>query len=240
MKSQVYILGLLLFFLYQLAAAQEMPTGEKSANSEAIILPPLAELVDLALENSPIIKAQKLIIEQKILGTELEKKLIMRALTLNTQYSYGNNSASVNNQIIGTPYTTSTAANFYSGGLFLNLSLFQVAARKESIQHARLFYEIELENMELLKRNTRIEITNLYSDCLLKAKIVEMRREALSLSSINLEYIEKAFKENNAEIQSYSDVMEVHIKMKVAYEQAATEYFQSIAILEEKVGIKIK
>ena len=245
MKNSFTILFALLLlcpFGWNKVNAQSLDSlqNKELAVEQGIVLPPLSAVLDSALLNSPILKAQEILIRQKRVLTTLEKKMVMRALTLNSQYSRGNNSAFVDNQLYGVPYTTSTATNFYSGGFFLNLSLFQVAARKESIQNARMTYEIESINMDLLQRNVRIELTNIYTDCVLKAKILKMRREALSVSNINFHYAEKAFNDNEVDIQVYADVVEVNIKMKVAYEQALTEYCQSIVLLEETAGIKLE
>lgn len=229
----------LLVFSYLIGLSQTNITQDQE-ESFLLTLPPLVDLVDSALENTFLINAQQKRIQQKKELTSIEKKKIFRALTLNTQYSYGNNSAVVDNQRANQPYLTATATNFYSGGLFINVSLYQFIARKNNIENARLQIEIEKDNLEIMKRNIRVEITNLYLDCSLKAKVVKLRRNALSVSNMNFEYAEQSFAENTMKIQTYTDIAEVNVKMKVAYEQAFSDYIKSIVTLEEYSGTKIR
>jgi outer membrane protein TolC len=211
-----------------------------ATTSNLLTLPPLIHVVDSALQNASIIDAQKKRIQQKKELTSIERKKIFRALTINSQYSYGNNSALIDNQRATQPYLTATATNFYSGGLFINVSIYQIIARKNNIENARLQIEIEKDNLEIIKRNIRVEITNLYLDCSLKAKVVHLRRNALSISNMNYEFAEQSFAENTIKIQTYTDVAEVNVKMKVAFEQAFSDYIRSIITLEEYSGIKIR
>ena len=205
-----------------------------------MILPPLSDVIDSAMIKSFEIRAQKVIIQQKKEITSIEKKKILRALTFNSQYSRGNNVAAIDNQLVNQPYYTKAVTDFYSGGIFLNISIFQVAARKNNIDNAKLQIEVEKNNLEIFKRNLKIKISNLYLDCELKYKIMKMRREALSISNMNFSYIENSFANNSTKMSIYSDVAEVNIKLKVAYEQSYTDYLKSIIILEEISGLKLQ
>lgn len=235
-----YLIVAALFCLINSGNGQEDGSSLPPVQSNYIVLPPLSDVVDSALKNDYIIEAQKIRIQQKRELTSIEKKKIFRALTLNSQYSYGNNSALVDNQRATQPYLTATATNFYSGGVFINVSVFQFIARKNNIENARLQIEIEKINLELTKRNITVEITNLYLECALKAKLVKLRRDALSVSNMNFSYAEQSYAENSMKIQTYTDVAEVNVKMKVGYEQAFSDYIKSIVKLEQYAGIKIR
>ena len=229
-----------LVFFNQVIFAQINDGIIQKNKSNLLTLPPLSDVIDSALVKSFDLKAQNIIIEQKKEITSIEKKKILRALTFNSQYSRGNNVALINNQLANQPYSTRAVTDFYSGGIFLNISIFQFAARKNNINNAKLQIEIEKNNWETLKRNLKLKITNLYLECELKAKIVQLRRDALSSSNINYSYAEKSFSENTLNIQTFTDVTEVNVKMKIAFEQAFSDYIKSIINLEEYSGIKIR
>lgn len=200
---------------------------------------PMSNLVDSAIKNSPLVNAQLIFISQKMVLVSSQKKMILRALTFNSQYSIGNNSASVNNQLLGLPYNTATATNFYSGGVFLNLSMYQIFARKTNINEAKMAHMIELENLEQIKQQIRLKVAMLYTNFMMKEKILKMRQDALSVSNMQYKYAEQAFVSNAIKVQEYSDIVEVNVKLKVAYEQAYTEYLQIMIELEEVTGTKI-
>ena len=206
----------------------------------SVVFPTLETFIDSALAHSPTLKAQKLFVLQKQEAIQIEKKLILRAVTLNSQYSVGNNSAVVNNQLLGNPYNTGTFTNFYSGGVFLNLSIFQVAARKNQIQTAEIAYQIEEEKLIELERQLKLTVSKLYSNCLVAQGVYELRLDALSISDINYTYAEAAFEDNTLKLQEYTDAVEVNVKLKVAAEQARQEYIEAILTLEQITGIKIK
>lgn len=234
------LLTVLFVAISLISNGQQKVSIDSRAERKLISLPPLASVIDSALINSFNLQSQNLIIEQKKEITSIEKKKILRALTFNSQYSRGNNVAFINNQLANQPYSTKAVTDFYSGGIFLNISIFQFAARKNNINNAKLQIEIEKNNWETLKRNLRLKITNLYLECELKAKIVQLRRDALSSSNINYSYAEKSFSANTINIQTFTDVTEVNVKMKIAFEQAFSDYIKSIINLEEYSGIKIR
>ncbi len=237
--SKIIVL-LALVFVNQVVVAQLNDSVIQKNQSNLIKLPPLSDVIDSAIMTSFNLQAQDLIIEQKKEITSIEKKKILRALTFNSQYSRGNNIAYINNQLANQPYSTRAVTDFYSGGIFLNISVFQFVARKNNINNARLQIEIEKNKRETLKRNLTLKITNLYLDCGLKAKILQLRRDALSSSNINYSYAEKSFSANTLNIQTLTDVTEVNVKMKIAFEQAFSDYIKSIIHLEEYSGIKIR
>jgi outer membrane protein len=238
---KIAITALTFFFIVfsstSLSALDSLSTLNIQSNK--IILPPLSDLIDSAMIKSFEIRAQKTRIQQKKELTSIEKKKILRALTFNSQYSRGNNVAAIDNQLNNQPYYTKAVTDFYSGGIFLNVSIFQFAARKNNIENAKLQISIEQNNLEIVKRNLKIEISNIYMDIELKYKIMNMRAEALSVSNMNLSYIEKSFTNNLIKMATYSDVVEVNIKLKVAYEQSYTDYIKSVILLEEISGIKL-
>ena len=211
-----------------------------SVSQNNIVLPSLFELVDSAIFHSPVVKAQLIFINQKLVKKSIEKKLILRALTINSQYSRGNNNANINSQLLGSPYSSATTTDFYSGGVFLNISLYQFLARKDIISYAKMTYEIELERLEEIKRGIRLQVSQLYTDCLLKEKILKIRQDALSVSDMNYRYGEQAYSSNAIKIQEYTDIIEVYAKLKIAYEQSFTGYVQSIILLEEISGVKFR
>lgn len=232
--------------IYFMSCSQTIARAQDSLSQsiiteQEIVLPTIDEVLDSAYKNAFEIKAQEIIIEQKREITSIEKKKIFRALTLNSQYSRGNNNAAIDNRLIAAQqYRTSAVTNFYSAGIFLNVSLFQFIGRKNNIQNAKMQERVEKTRLKMLKRNLTIDIKNLYIDCQYKATVLKMRREALSVSNMNFTYIENSFSENAVKMQLYADAAEINIKLKVVYEQALTEYIKSIIVLEEISGIKLR
>lgn len=237
MKINHHIFAAIAFVL-SLSFANGQTSADSVFSQLEFEIPPLDQAIAYAIENSPQIKHQRLIIEQKQLKISLDKKLILRAFTLNSQYSYGNNSAIVNNQLATAPYTSATATNFYSAGLFLNISAFQVSARKKIVETAKLNLKIEEDQLEYIIQDITRQVKELYVDLKVCKEILILRNEAMSVAKLGLDFAEKDFKNHTSGVETYSDAYEAYIKLKIAKEQSYGAYLSKLYDFEKLIGSK--
>lgn len=202
-------------------------------------LPPLSYLIEIACNNSPLIRNQENIIEQKGLELKMEKKSWLNYISLNSNYSRGTNNAQINGSTVVPTYTT-TASNWYNAGVSINLPFSALANKKHNTSLKKLNQSIEEDNLELLRKNIKLLIADLYSDIELKMKVLELRADAVLQSNLNYEYAEIEFKNNTISIAELSKVHEENVKAKIQYEESKKDYWLAIKLLEENVGQKIK
>ena len=202
-------------------------------------LPPLSYLIELAYKNSPLIKSQENIIEQKELEIRIEKKTWLKYVSLNGNYSRGTNNTQTNGNTIFQNYTSSEV-NWYNAGVNLNLPFSAISNRKHRTSIKRVNQLIEENNLELIRREIKLLIADQYVNVELKLKTLELRGDALLQSNLNYEYAQIEFNNNAISIADLSKVHEENVKAKINYEESKKDYWLSIKNLEVNIGQKIK
>jgi outer membrane protein TolC len=211
----------------------------KPDSISSIKLPTLSYLIEVAYENSPLIKSQTNVIEQKKIELKIEKKSWLNFISVNSNYSRGTNNAQINGTTV-IQTNTSTVSNWYNTGVSLNLPFAAIISRKQNASIRKLNQSIEEDNLEILKQKIKLLIADLYSNIELKMRILELRSDASLQSNINYKYAEIEFKNNTITIAEFSKVYEEYIKAKIQFEEAKKDYWYAIKLLEENVGKKIK
>jgi outer membrane protein TolC len=212
--------------------------AQTESDSSLIKLPPLKNLIDSAYINSPVILSQKVVIEQRNLETDIEKKLWLKLISVNSNYSRGTNNAQVEGTL--TPTFSTTVTNWYGAGASIKIPLSFIANRKKQISITKLRKSVEENKLYELKRNLKILIIDLYMDALLKGKIMSLKNEAIVMANLNYKYAEISYKNNTLEMEMYTKAFEANVNAKINFEIAKTNYIIALSLLEENVGIKLK
>lgn len=204
-----------------------------------LILPSLDSAIQMAIRNNLLLRSQELVIEQRKTKYEVDKKLIQRALTFNSQYSYGNNSAVINNQLMnGVPYTAATASNFYSAGIFLNISAFQITARKKQLRLSQLDIELATEQFKQIQIRITQEVKQRYIELIKQRNIFQLRLEAVSSAKLAKEFAERDFQSGSKAMEALSNANEAFIKLSIAKEQSYAAYLMALYEFETLIGKK--
>ena len=229
------ITGLLLGLLLMSSA---VCVAQTDTAATPIKLPPLATLIDSAYNNSPLLQSQELLVYQKKILTNIQKKSWLNSLSFNSSYSRGTNNAQTEGIVI--PTYTKTSSDWYNTGLSFNISLSTILNRKNVISISKINYEIEKNNLEEGKKALRKLILNLYTDVLLNEKILKIRNDAVTISNMNFSYAEIEYKNNSITLADFTRIHEANIKSNIFYEESKRDYWVSIAVLEETAGIKLR
>jgi outer membrane protein TolC len=212
--------------------------AQVDSSFSSLRLPNLSTLIDSAYNNSPLLQSQELKLSQKEILTKIEKKMWMKSLSFNSNYSRGTNNSQIDGIVI--PTYTQTSSNWYNTGLSLNISLSTILNRKNVISISKINYTIEENKLEEAKRSLRKIILELYTLVLMNEKILKIRNNAVIISRMNFSYAELEYKNNSISLADYSRIHEGNIKSNILYEESKRDYLLSISILEETVGIKLR
>lgn len=220
-----------------IAQSDSLKSVFKTVDSLDLSLPSLNNAIEMALEKSQLINNQELVIEQTEVKYDIDKKLIQRALTFNSQYSIGNNQAVINNQLMGTtPYTSATATNFYSAGIFLNISAFQITARKKQLEMSRLDIMLAEDRLEQFKTRIKLEVKQKYTELIKHKNILKLRMEAVSSARLAKEFTERDFMSGDKPMAALSNANEAYTKLSIAFEQSYAAYITALYDFETLIG----
>ena len=159
-----YYLGkkplLLIYFIVTVANSMY---AQSKLNYSDTKLPPLAELLEIAYQNSPLISSKSMYAEQNKISLSLKKKMWLRTISINGNYS---RSTGVD-QIEGAnlPLINSTRlSNWYGAGIGINMPLSVIFNRKNNIGFAKLDQQIQQNDFLQIKRKIKERVTELYND----------------------------------------------------------------------------
>ncbi len=226
-----------IFLLSILIMAYSPSFSQTDTEIDAINLPALENLLDSAYQNSPLLKSQELLVQQKKIMTSIEKKSWMNALSFNSNYSQGTNNAQTEGVVI--PSYTKTSSAWYNAGLSFNISLSTLLNRKNSISISKINQEIEQNNLEEGKSILKKLLFDLYTKVILDEKKLKIRNQAAVFSNLNFSYAEIEYKNNTITLAEFTKIHESKIKSNINYEEAKRNFKLSIVALEELVGIKL-
>ena len=199
-----------------------------------IQLPPLDALLENAKSGTIYSLAEtKVLIERKILAKE--RKAFLGFFSLRGSYQYGmfGNEATYTDVTIAPYLTYSThAQNGYTVGAGVNIpldGLFDLGGRikrqKLAIQGAKYEQDVKLEE---IKR----EIVVLYATITSQINILKLRAEALELTKLQYNIVEKDFVNGMATSSNLSVEKERQSNALEAFENSRFELTKSIMILE--------
>ena len=200
-------------------------------------LPPLHELIDSAMKNSPFLRVTDM--EQKrqesMLG--IEKTSWTDLVMLNTNYNYGNNVSNVYGP--GVPQSISiTARHSFGVSGYLQIPISSIVNRKKRMRIATINYEEAKEALIAAKRDLRKLVTNLYIEVIMKKRVFILRSDALQSLDMSFHIAELEFKDNMISILDFSKVHEMYMKSQIEFEISRKNYLVALSSLENIAGIR--
>jgi outer membrane protein TolC len=210
-------------------------------NVKALKLRPLDEITDLALLNSPALKANQIDVQRQNLTWQAQKSSWADIFTLNGTTLYGNGSVlDANNNGASTAYilTDRRSWNFnVSLGVRLSGSDFFNRSRKSEIQ--RLQLDRLQQEKQLAIQNLRESIAIIYTQLELSIKLIRLKAEALENQRIAFAIVEKFFKEGNYQAAEYSTMLSKVSSAEEQFEQAKAEAKKYALVLKNLIGASV-
>jgi len=231
------ILGLIVIS-FNTIQAQTLESDSSSLSGNEFNFPPLEVVIDSILKRSAMMNFRK----QRIGVKEADVKSFQREWTENfgfvadTRYGTFDN-FSTNITEINSSSTSSLSQQLnYTVGLFLKIPVFDVINRKNKIKLARLQVDEAKSMADFEKEQLRKTAIRLYQDLILKQKLLQIRSRRLGDGRVNMQMVEKEFRNGVVPIYEYVRVTGMTTDIETDYETALSEFIITKQLLEDMAG----
>jgi len=239
MNRLFYILLILcLIVSFNNIHAQTLQTDNSSLNGNEFKFPPLEVVIDSVLKRSAMMNFRK----QRIGVKESDLKSFQRDWTENfglvadTRYGTFNNFTSNTTEINSSSTTSLSQQLNYTLGFFLKIPVFDVINRKNKIKLGRLEVDEAKSMAEFQKEELRKTTIKLYQDLILKQKLLQIRSRRLGDGRVNMQMVEKEFRNGVVPIYEYVRVTGMTTNIEVEYEKALSDFIIAKQLLEDLAG----
>jgi len=211
-----------------------------SANSNDGLLqfPPLQVVMDSVINRSAMVGFQSNKIKAKEAALASEKLRWSENLGFQVDSRYGNlNNFSSNEDGEALSQVLTTTRQFnYSVGLFVKFPLFAGINRKNQIKQAEYEMEAAKNMIDFEEEQIRQVVIALYNDLLLKQKLLHIKSKSLGDGTMNMQMVEKEFRNGVVPISEYVRVQGITASMEEEYEVALSEFIIAKQRLEDMAG----
>jgi len=244
MKNMYKIIAML--FVFNVASkdinAQNNIESSMNTKSISLLIPQLNELIDSALVHNGMVNYRKLEIEAKESNLKYKRQYWTTnfGVQADTRYGTFNNFSSISGDNSTVNLASNTQQLNYNVGLYLKIPVFDVINRKSQIKQAKA----ELEQARSLAKSQEDELRELviryYEDLLLKQNLLELRASNLGNARVNMEMVEKEFKNGLIAISEYVRISDMTSRIAAEFSEAKSEFVVSKKILENLTGVEIR
>lgn len=221
--------------------AQTMDSQGIQVHKKEILFPPLTVLIDSALKHNAMVRYRNLEIDAKQANLQSNRKYWTRNFGLQADARYGNfNNNSYNvSEADATILTTSVTQINYGVGFYLKFPLFDVINRKTQIKQATAELDQARSLEEAQKDELRQLVIRQYQDAILKQKLLDIKSQNQGNARVNMEMVEKEFRNGVISITEYVRISDMTSKIQVAYEMAKSDFLLAKKLLENTVGFTL-
>lgn len=240
-SNKIAIILYLLFFQTFESIAQTKVESELKSAGTKLNIPSLNVLIDSALVNNGMLNYRKLEIDSKESNLITKRQYWTRNFGIQADTGYGtfNNFSSTSGDNTTVSLASNTQQLNYNVGIYLKIPVFDVINRKSQIKQAKS----ELEQAKSLAKSQEDELKEIviryYEDLILKQNLLELRASNLGNARVNMEMVEKEFRNGLIAISEYVRISDMTARIATEFEQAKSEFLVSKKILENLVGIEI-
>jgi outer membrane protein TolC len=222
----------------QSLGAQSMEATDSSVVTNDFNFPPLDIIIDSVIKRSAMVNFRINNIEVKEAALSTERIHWSRNIGLQADSRYGNlNNFSSNEDGEALSQVLTTTKQFnYSVGFFLKFPLFDGINRKNQIKLAKSEVESAKSMVEFENEQIRRMVITLYQELLLKQKLLQIRSKNLGDGRVNMQMVEKEFRNGIVPISEYVRINGMTINMEAAYETALSEFITTKKMLEDMAG----
>lgn len=243
MKNIVRLIITLCFVIFHttdLFSQTELEVAKKSTSLK-LLIPSLNELIDSALVHNGMMNYRNLEIDAKEENIKSKRRNWTKNFGIQADTRYGTlsnfSTSSEDNTSIN--LATNTTQFNYNVGLYLKVPLFDVINRNSEIKRA----QIEIDQAKSLAKSQEDELKEVviryYEDLLLKQKLLELKSESLGNARVNMEMVEKEFRNGLVPIAEYVRITDMTSRIASEYEEAKSNLMISKKLLENITGITI-
>jgi outer membrane protein TolC len=200
--------------------------------------PPLETIIDSVIKRSAMVdfRDNNIIAREAALATERMHWSRNVGFQADSRYGNLNNfSSNEDGEALSQVLTTTNQFN-YSVGLFLKFPLFDGINRKNQIKLAESEVAAAKSMVEFENEQVRRMVITFYQDLLLKQKILQIRSKSLGDTRVNMQMVEKEFRNGIVPISEYVRMSGMTTSMEADYETAKSEFITTKKMLEDMAG----
>ena len=218
--------------------AQGVEEADSKDNSYSLLIPKPSILIDSVFKRSAMMNFRN----QRIGVKESDLKSFRREWTKNfglvadTRYGTFDNFLTNNTEINSSSSSSYSKQLNYTVGLFLKIPVFDIVNRKNKIKLARLEVEEAKSMAEFQKEEIRKAVIVMYQDLILKQKLLQIRSRRLGDGKVNMQMIEKEFRNGVVPLSEYVRIVGMTENMEADYETAMSEFITAKQLLEDMAG----
>ncbi|RXP45143.1 hypothetical protein EC396_15740 [Lutibacter sp. HS1-25] len=223
------------------AAVTLAQTSDIKDMPKEILLPPLDDLIEAAIQHNPTVEFRRLGIERTESLVKSERNYWTRNFGLQADAEYGNLNNSSYSVEAGDSnlLSTSTTQFNYGVGVYLKFPIFDIVNRKDQIKQAQLEVDQAKSMEEGMKNEIRQLVIKQYQEIILKQKLLSIKSQNLGNAKVNMEMVEKEFRNGVIPILEYTRISDITSKIESEFETAKSEYFLAKKLLENTVGFTL-
>lgn len=235
---KILSLFILIIISHNYLHAQSLDDGENNLSNTEFSFPPLDVVIDSVIKRSAMISFRDNNIKVKEAALASERVHWSRNVGIQADSRYGNlNNFSSNEDGEALSQVLTTTKQFnYSVGLFLKFPLFDGINRKHQLKLAKSEVEAAKDMVQFENEQLRKTVITLYQDLLLKQKLLQIRSESLGDGRVNMQMVEKEFRNGLVPMSEYVRINSITTNMEAAYEIALSEFITSKKMLEDMAG----
>ena len=222
------------YSLAQTSSLENMPISKNEIN-----IPPLNVIIDSVIKHNAMVRFRKQGIQAKEINVSSEKIYWTRNLGLQADTRYGtfdNTSLSATGGTSATYLNTNTKQWNYGVGFYLKFPVFDFLNRKKQVKQANLELDEAKSMLQFQEDEVRQTTIKLYQDLILKQKLLRIKSESLGNGRVNIQMVEKEFRNGLVPIAEYVRISSMTSNMESDYESAKSDFLVSKQILEDMAG----
>ncbi len=231
------ILGLLLSMsqrgLGQVNNSQDLGAGEDLANE----LPPLGNLIDIALQNSPLLKYNDNVIEQGEREIKLEKRSWQDRISIIGNYSQGDQALLIGSQSGG---FGGNALNGWRLGANVIIPISTVTTRRLRVQISELQVDAARNQKDEVERQVKNQVILEYYQLITAYRVMKIKSGARESAVLQRTLAETYFSEGSISLEDYSNVDQIGANVEVDFEMAQSEYLAKYRQFEQLLGVSLE
>lgn len=216
------------------AQTETITTGEE----DALVLPPLAVLIDSAVKRSGMVNYRIWETRIKEAAKVSSQNFWYRNLGVQADTRFGtfDNFLTNNNGSTSTLLASRSQQFNYGIGAFIKIPLGDIIDRKNQIKKAE--NEIEQAKSAVVSQEEQIRqiVIKQYNELLLRQRLLKIRAVTYSNARVNMDMVEKEFRNGVIPVLEYARVSEIVSRAAIDFETAKTEYVTAKMLLEDMTG----
>lgn len=226
-------------FCINYALAQSPQKENTSIDKNEANIPQLNVIIDSVLKRNGMVRFRKQHVEVQASKLKSEGIYWTRNFGIQADTRYGtfdNTSLSADGGTSGTYLNTNTKQWNYGVGLYLKFPVFDLINRKNQINLAKMELEESKSMVQFQEDEIRQATIKLYQDLILKKKILQIKSESLGNGRVNMQMVEKEFRNGLVPVAEYVRISSMSSNMETDYELAKSDYIVAKQILEDMAG----